>query len=398
MKKSIVVLAIGALFLAALSGGVQKTAWAAEAKTLKYGLVVYLTGPASTWGIPVSRGILLGAHKINEKGGFKVGGNTYKWEVIICDSKYIPAEAVKCTNKQLYDDKVSFMNVGGGSCVLAANSLLKEAKMLSLNTAGGGKTVTNPGNPLLFRYNPAIESMYAAIFPFIIKNHGVKTMAAVNPDDETGRSGLEAVTPIAGINKLQIITKEFFERGTKEFSPLLTRVIAKNPDMIETGYTDPTSSALIVKQARELGYKGIVLLAWAPDPKQVLGMAGRNAEGAYMAVAGPVEPQTPEQKEVYNRYLKYFPARDWDPTAWAHTENIPCLTKAIEATQSFDSFKLAAHLENMSWDSPFGTLSFGGSKIFGIKRQLLFPMTLLQVREGKAVYVGTPPVPAGIVD
>ena len=398
MKKLIIVLAIGAMFLATGFGGGQSAALAASVKTLNFGIISYLTGPAAPWGIPNYRSISLGAWKVNDQGGFKVKGKTYNWKPFVYDSKYIPAEAVKALNKALYGDKVKFVAIGGGANVIACLPLLKENNMLSLDFAGGGKALTNPDNPLVFRYNPGIAGMYVGALNMLVKREGIKTMATVNPDDATGRSGLEAAKFGARICNVEIIVTDFFERGSKEFSPMLTRVIAKKPDLIETSYTDPTSSALICKQARELGFKGTILLSWGPDPKQVLKIAGPHAEGAYMAVAGPMEPQTPAQKDLYDRFVKKWSAKEWDHNIWPHTELVPCLTKAIVETQSFDPVKLAKHLENMTWDSPLGELSFGYSKLFGIKRQLIYPLTFYQYQNNKPVFMGTMPAPAGIFD
>jgi len=75
-----------------------------------------------------------------------------------------------------------------------------------------------------------------------------------------------------------------------------------------------------------------------------------------------------------------------------------CLTKAIVETQSFDAFVLAKHLESMPWASHLGTLKFGGMKLFGIKRQLIIPLGLDRVENGKIVYKGVVQVPAGVLD
>jgi len=400
MKKNlfIIVIFIG-LFAAGL--GITRSLPVAEAQTVKtvnYGLNIFLSGAAAPWGIPVYRSLFLDVLKINERGGFKVGNTTHKWELVTCDSKYVPAEAVKCANKLIYDDKVPFMTVGGGSCAIACIPLLKEANILSVSMAAGGKTLTNPDNPLFFRYLPAIEGMYSGLFPWMIKNEGIKTIASINPDDETGRSGKNGSQFIADINNLKVVSAEFFERGIKEFGPVLTRVIAKNPDMIETGFTDPTSSALILKQARELGYKGKIVLAWGPDAQQAIKMAGKHAEGAYMILFGPPEPRNPAQKNFYNQFIQKWPAKEFDASLWTNTELISCVTKAIEETQSFDTKKIATHLETMTWESPMGTLRFGGSKLYGIKRQLLYPVTLVVAKEGAPVYIDTLQIPPGILD
>jgi branched-chain amino acid transport system substrate-binding protein len=386
MKKVILIATVGLLSLGTGFWGNPSPALAADAKILNFGLVKATTGPAAVWGIPNSRSISMGASKINDQGGFKVKGQIYKWNPIVYDHKYVPAEAVKAVNKAIYADKVSFLSIMGGSTTLACIPLMKENKILSVNDAGGGKAVTNPDNPLVFRYNPSIEGAYARILPYLMKQEAIKTMAVLNPDDETGRSGLDAVKPIAQVNNLTIITTEFYERGTKEFTPMLTRVISKNPDLIDTSYTDPTSCALINKQARELGYKGIILLLWGPNPKDVITIGGPHAEKAWMGVSGPLEPQTPDQKDFYNRFLKNWPASEWDSNYWTHSEQIPCVTKAIVETQSFDPFVLAKHLETMTWDSPLGSMKVGGTKLFGIKRQMIFPSTYYRVEGGKPVF------------
>ena len=396
MKKLILVFAIGFVLLATGFGGGQSSAIAA--KEIKIGIIAAISGPAAPWGIPNTRGIRLGAEEVNEKGGFKVKGKEYKWKLIEYDHKYIPAEAVKAANKAIYSDKVKYLAIMGGSPTLACIPLMKENKILSLNFAGGGKSVTNPDNPLVFRHNPSIHAMYASIYPYLMKNEGVKTAACINPDDATGISGYEASKMMADASNLKIIVKEYFERGLKDFTAMLTRVLAKKPDMIETSYTDPTSSALICKQARELGYKGVILLAWGPDPKQILKIAGPHAEKAYMVVAGPLEPKTPYQKKIYERFVAKWGAGEWDQNVWAQYGLIPCYTKAIVETQSFEPKVLAKHLETMTWEGPMGKLYFGGAKLFGIKRQEMYPVTLYQYQNDKPVYLGTPPIPPGILD
>ncbi|MCK9275990.1 MAG: ABC transporter substrate-binding protein [Syntrophales bacterium] len=372
---------------------------AAEAESVNLGIISYLTGPASPWGITDYRSIDMGADLVNEQGGFTVKGKTYKWNTLSYDSKYIPAEAVKAANKAIYGDKCRFLAIGGGACAIACLPLLKSNNMLSLNFAGGGESLTNPKNPLVFRYNPGIENMYAAFFPMLKEREGIKTVAVINPEDETGKSGLKAAELLADINNLEIVAKIFFERGTKDFTSILTKLIAtQKPDLIDTSYTDPTSAALMCKQARELGYKGDILLAWGPDPEQVLKIACTHAEGAYLAVAGPFEPQNKAQQDVYDRYVAKWGVKEWSPNVWSHTELVLCLTKAIVDTQSFDSKVLADHLENMTWDSPFGELSFGLKKVFGIKRQLMFPITAYVIKSGKAVFIGTLDIPEGVID
>jgi branched-chain amino acid transport system substrate-binding protein len=285
----------------------------------------------------------------------------------------------------------------GGSTTLACIPLLKQNNILSLNDAAGGKAVTNPDNPLVFRFNPAIEAAYAAALPYLQKHDGIKTVACINPDDETGRANLVASKYVMGKLKLDIIASEFYERGIKDFTSVLTRVIAKNPDLIETGMTDPTSQALVLKQARELGYKGKMYLVWGPDPIQILKIAGPLAEGAYLGAA-LTEPVNERQKAIYARFLKKYPARDWNSGYYTHSALFTCLTKAIEKCQSFDPVTIAKTLEDLTWEGVMGTHKWGGKKLFGIKRQMVMPVNINKVVNGKVVWLTTLTPASGIID
>lgn len=398
MKRKLLIL--GVFIISGLISlvGLQNPAMASKAKEVRLGVITALSGPAAPWGIPNYRSILLDAEAINQAGGFKVNGQTYKWKLMVYDHKYIPAEAVKDANRAIYEDKCQFLAIQGGAPTLACIPLMKQNNILSLDFAGGGKAVTNPNNPLVFRYNPSIDLMYASTFPLLKKREKIKTVASIDPDDATGQSGMVAAEKAAARDGLKIISKQFFERGTKDLTALLTRVIAKKPDLIETGYTDPTTAALICKQARELGYKGAILLAWGPSPAQVKKIAGPYADKAYMTVPGPLLPKTKLQKKIYKAFVAKWGKRDWDPMVWVEYGLVSCLTKGIETAQSFNPQKIAQALDKVSWMTPVGKDQFGGTKFFGIKRQSLYPNTVYQFQHGKPVDLGTFKAVKGIMD
>ena len=71
---------------------------------------------------------------------------------------------------------------------------------------------------------------------------------------------------------------------------------------------------------------------------------------------------------------------------------------AIEKAQSFDPLVLANVIEGLKWKGALGNRSWGGTEIFGIKRQILMPVTLQTVKNGKAVLVTKQYVPPGVLD
>jgi hypothetical protein len=118
---------------------------------------------------------------------------------------------------------------------------------------------------------------------------------------------------------------------------------------------------------------------------------------AYMAL-GPLEPKTPNQKQIYERFVAKWGAGEWDRNVWFQHDLIPCLTKAIVETQSFDPYILAIHLETMTWEGAMGKAYFGGAKLFGIRRQYMVPLSLYQYRNNKPVYLQDLPIQPGILD
>jgi branched-chain amino acid transport system substrate-binding protein len=55
---------------------------------------------------------------------------------------------------------------------------------------------------------------------------------------------------------IKVVFKDFYERGTQDFLPILTRVVAVKPDIIDFDGSTPADSGVILKQARQIGYAG----------------------------------------------------------------------------------------------------------------------------------------------
>jgi branched-chain amino acid transport system substrate-binding protein len=120
--------------------------------------------------------------------------------------------------------------------------------------------IVEMGNKLIIRIPPDIRA-YAAAFIDRAKERGVKKVAAVPGVHEYAKIWMD------------IFKEEWAKRGgtitdvssadymkETDFYTHLTKVIAGNPDAILLiGASEP--AALIVKQARELGFKGRFLLA-----------------------------------------------------------------------------------------------------------------------------------------
>lgn len=367
----------------------------AEVKYLKYGVVTPLSGSAAPWGITNKRAVELACEDVNNKGGFAAGGQTYKWQPAVFDSKYDVKEARTVIERLATQEGCKYMNILGTALVLGSEDVLLANNVMVLGNVYGGKKFTNPKHPLWFRILLTTKERPIAFYPWLREKEGVKSVALITQDTEGGAVSLEEGKAAAKIAGLKIMAEERFEPGTTDFYSLLTRVLAKKPDMIDTGTAAGDEPALITKQARELGFKGIMYIGTLTDPNGFVKTAtAKYAEGAYMAGL-VVELTTDAQKKFKDLYSDKYGEKEWNPDAFEYANAVYFVTEAITKADSIETKEVAKVLGNLEFETFSGKGRFGGESIYGIKRQLVIPDYLAVFRNGKAVQAATVPAPAG---
>jgi len=377
---------IGICLLLSLSG----IALPAAENVFKVASIVALSGPAAGWGIPANRAFKYVIDDYNKKGGILVGGQRYKIEFIEYDNKYQTSETTTLLNKAIFGDKVKYLTVmGQHNCVVAA-PVCETNKVLHLASASGGTELTNPKHSLTFRllFNP--NSLGSILYyPEVMKQFGVKTIALVNPDDDGGYTTSKAIKDVvANMSPApQLVTDEFYVRGTQDFTPVILRVLAKKPDLIDLGISSPGDTGLFLKQVGEAGYTGLHMNSASVVTTDVVWKAaGKYAKGHFVMGAFADSP-TPEYEALTKRYQKDF-AGIVVPIIVYYSYEVPrALFQAIEKANTFDTTTVAETLGNMKWDSIYGPARWmGKEKIlgFGINRSFCVPTPMSRIGdEGK---------------
>ena len=73
------------------------------------GAAVSLTGKYSSNGVHTQNGYNMAVDRINSMGGIKVGGKTYKFDIIYYDDESNPKRAAQLAERLISQDKVEFM-------------------------------------------------------------------------------------------------------------------------------------------------------------------------------------------------------------------------------------------------------------------------------------------------
>jgi branched-chain amino acid transport system substrate-binding protein len=130
-----------------------------------------------------------------------------------------------------------------------------------------------------------------------------RRVVCLNPNDEMGRGMSDLSVAILKKNGFDVQSSETYERTTQDFVPLLTKVLGTKPDLLDIGTTAPAQAALIVRQARELGFKGTVFSPGLSVLNEIIKGAGTEvAEGSLGQLS--VDPDNDGYKKFAGEYKK----------------------------------------------------------------------------------------------
>jgi branched-chain amino acid transport system substrate-binding protein len=369
------------LFTAAIA--LSGTAIAQE--TLNIGVIADLTGAAALWGKSVQGGVELVAKEANARGGLKVGGKTYKLQVIAYDDQYQAAKAVTAANRLIDQDGVKFVfGTFSSAGALATKPIFEDRKVINFNGAYS-KKVLDADTKYVYR---AISTPTEFISPMLtwLRDKGPKGLSKValmNPNDEAGWDGQELQLGVYPKFNFTVVGKELYERSVKDFQPPLTRILAANPDLIELGTSPPVLAGLIVRQARDMGYKGQFIKDGGPGPHQIVAGAGKAAAEGVINYMYADEADPTYQR--INADFKKQHGHDMDGMLISFYDSAKLLFAAIEKAGTVsDIDKVVAAIGQVM---PFksiagGDIRLGGKETYGVDHQIYTPIFIGVIRDG----------------
>ena len=86
-----------------------------------------------------------------------------------------------------------------------------------------------------------------------------------------------------------VADKDTYQNDTRDFTPVLTPIVKLNPDLLVLSGVAPANAPLLIRSARELGFKGLISTETAQDAKVLEEGAGDLANG-FISVGGASTP------------------------------------------------------------------------------------------------------------
>lgn len=237
----------------------------AQAKTIKVGAAINLTGPASTWGQFHEKGQRDYFRYVNEvKGG--VYGN--KIEMITVDTAYKVPEAQAAINKFVLQDKVDMITTWGAGEGLAAKPIIQKYKVPAINYSTSWEILEKP-----------VDYMYLPFGSYKMDCHAIlEYIKAIHKGKNAPKVGLLTYNNAYG-RSIHAPSKEYAKRlginlvAVEEFPPktvdLNTELLRLQKAGAEYVFMQMLPSAIITafKSADRINYSPVFLGTWtSTDP------------------------------------------------------------------------------------------------------------------------------------
>jgi branched-chain amino acid transport system substrate-binding protein len=286
---------------------------------LKVGVILPLTGDLSITGEKMYQGVQVAQAEL-EKDGV---------QFVVEDSHSKPTDAVSAAQKLLSVDKVDVIigTYSPDETIAVAPVALKAGKdVFSFSFCSDSfLPLTN-----VFCGYPNADKQLDTAVPMLQKK-AIKTMALINGNSDFGQQSRDGMVRKAGTVGYTIVYNDLVSSGAGDYRTFATKIIAAKPDAVFTAMDNPTDALEIIKELKQLGFKGTAITFVDPDNKN-LAKYGQYGEGTFAPGIAPSKFSTAYTnafKAKFNSEPDYASALGYDMTTY--------VVKAMQANPGKDA-------------------------------------------------------------
>ncbi|EHQ90838.1 ABC transporter substrate-binding protein [Desulfosporosinus youngiae] len=362
----------------------EKEPAAADSKEpIKIGFLGAKTGDVAMYGLNTLKGLNMAVEEINKEG---LLGRQVK--LVEEDNAGQKDQAINITNKLISQDKVVAMIGDPTTGITRVAGQIANSKKTVIMSAGATGTDVVEIGPYVFR-DTLLDTIAApATMKYVIQEKGWKNVALItskNNDYSVSLSKIfsSAITDNGG----NIVIEEFIQDKDTDFSGQITKIKAANPDVIVfSGYY--TEGALIMKKAREVGIKAIMVGGDGLQGEDLMKIGGEAVEGSISYAGFSPEQPTPNTEKFINAYKAKYNNEEPDLFSAQGYDALMLIAKAIKDANSADPEKFKDTLaKTNNYDGVSGSITFQENR-----EPIKSPVYLLEVKGGKFALLKKVPV------
>jgi branched-chain amino acid transport system substrate-binding protein len=235
---------------AVLATSVARPAIAAK-EPIKVGYLPALTGPSSSTGIGINRGIQLAVQEINAAGGM----DGRQIELIVRDTQSEPTKAVNGAAELTHSEKVGvvFGPVNSGES-LAVVPLLARANIPQLHPCWVDSLTDTKKYPMCFRNAPTNQQIGAAANRYVVDVLKKKKVAVISDTTGYGTASVAAYVPMLKEKGAEIVYQGNIDAANPDLTPEILRMRNAGAEAIMPWSVNPGFLSRIINTRGQMNW------------------------------------------------------------------------------------------------------------------------------------------------
>lgn len=356
---------------------------------ITFGAALSLTGGTSTEGRLVKEGYDMYVKYINQKGGIKVGDKTYKVAIKYYDDQSNAATSAKLYEKLITEDGIKLLLGPYSSGITMAASAVTEKYQVPMVAA-------HAATPAI--YERGFKYLFATLTSLDFYTANMIRMAAEAAPraQRVALLGENALFPQAGIDAaerqakaagLEVVYKEAYPSGTKDFSAMLAAMKSRNPDvLLSAGYTG--DMIVIARQTAEQGVN-LKMIGFLLGPTLPGFVSGLGSKAEYLLEPIQWASNMPWKDEIFGWTATEFAALCEKETGHVCDYHPPQSVAALEVYQralekagTLDPQKVRDAIAQTNIMTAYGPVRFNEKG-----QNIAKGMSVIQIQNGKPMVV-----------
>ena len=360
---------------AALAVGLAGIAGSAVAKvegdTIILGSAISLSGKYSTNGLHTQRGYDFAVDRINEKGGVKVGGKSYKLKVQYYDDESTPARATQLAERLIQQDGVEFMlGPYGTGLTKAVAPVTEKFGVPMVEAEGASRSLFTQGYKYMFAVLSTSEYYLAPVLDLVAqraKSEGIDPskmrIGMAFENDGFSLDVRAGVLDVAKKYNMKIVIDDKLPADLSDMSATLTKFKALKPDiLLVSGHSKGAATA--ARQIEEMKIQAPVIAMTHCEAAKVHEKFPKSSNGLLCPTQWlsnlPKKDAYFGSASDWNRDFKVLhPSYSAVPYQTAQASAAVLVFKdAFERANSFDQDKVRDALASTDMETFYGDIKF----------------------------------------
>ncbi|MFJ3485912.1 branched-chain amino acid ABC transporter substrate-binding protein [Pseudomonas sp. NPDC090202] len=350
---------LAALFKhAAVTGLVLSSLAAAVAQAdqqVLIGLAGPLTGPSARIGKDLENGAQLAIDAANARHP-KIGGEAVTYKLVSEDDQSDPRTAVTVAQRLVDAGVVGVVGHWNTGTSIPAARVYHDAGIAQVAPVATGHAYTQQGFDTSFRIMGHDDDGGQVAGKYALQTLKAKRIAVIDDRTAFGQGLADQFVKSIEAGGGSVVSREYVDDKTVDFSAVLTNVRGKNPDLIFFGGVD-AQAAPLARRIKQLGIKATLMGAGGFVSQTFLTLAQKEGEGVTALEPGLAIAQMPGGKAFEQAYVERYKTHIELHAPFAY-DGVGVLIAALEKAGSTDPQKYLPVLRGIDYQGVTGPIAF----------------------------------------